>query len=448
MHDLIDNRHCRSELRRLFAWSSALMLEPGELANEHIKTFAKAVEQSGFDRPRQLIGDAVRSWGKCRVAIAEWPQTELQAPDTGVRQSLGFAELPLAFQRDVEAFLAATSGDDLFDDRHMKPLRPATRRDRMNKFCQLATRFVETGRDLSLLQSLADLVELSAVKDIFSKIWDDIGQQPNGHAHNLARLVALVAKRWVNLPAGHLQIIKNAEGRLRPTRKGMTDRNQEKLRVFMSDDEVRKIVNLPTRVLRSLDRANPTVSDAVIAQLAVAVGLLLVAPVRMENLSSIDIAQHFQRVDKKTCFLIFPAHEVKNDQDLEFPIPSSILEILDVYLKIYRPLLMKLDSSKLFVSWNGKPKTPAQLSAQISKFVRHHSGLELHAHGFRHLAGLIFLKAYPGEVESVRRILGHQSVITTANHYIGLEKQEAFKRYDEILDQMIERAKEAANAES
>ena len=200
LFDRVTNRYHRTDLRRLLSWASIRGISPRVMTNTDFEAFALDIERAGLDRPRQLVGDAVRTWNKCRAAIPGWPDRDLRAPDTGIRKSLAFEELPLSFQQDVEAFLAKTSGDDLFDDRQMRPLSAATRRDRIAKFCQLATRFMESGRPLSSLNTLADLIAIEAIKDIFSKIWDEIGRQPNGHAHNLARLAALVARRWVNVP--------------------------------------------------------------------------------------------------------------------------------------------------------------------------------------------------------------------------------------------------------
>ena len=134
-------------------------------------------------------------------------------------------------------------------------------------------------------------------------------------------------------------------------------------------------------------------------------------------------------------YLIFPAHEVKNAHDLEYPLSPRTLGLLDLYLKTYRPLLLKGEqSSKLFVSWSGRQKTPAELAAQIPKFIRTRLGLDVNLHLFRHLAGYVFLTAHPGEYETVRQLLGHKSLKTTIDFYTGLEHAQSFRRYDEILE--------------
>jgi len=51
----------------------------------------------------------------------------------------------------------------------------------------------------------------------------------------------------------------------------------------------------------------------------------------------------------------------------------------------------------------------------------------------RAFAGLIFLEAYPGQYETLRRILGHKDIKTTIRYYTGLERDLAFKMSDQAL---------------
>jgi site-specific recombinase XerD len=206
-------------------------------------------------------------------------------------------------------------------------------------------------------------------------LWGEHGRVTNAHASNLARLMAVIAEYYAFRPREEVRRIKAAAARMRPPKQGMTDRNRAKLRQLTDPKTLRKLVNLPLATVEGLDRNRPTVSDAVIVQSALAVALLFAAPVREKNLASIDVKSHLQRVSDKVLYLIFPAHEVKNERDLEYPLSPAALRILDLYLRIYRPLLLKgAPSSKLFVSWSGRQKKAHELGAQIPKFIRDVSG--------------------------------------------------------------------------
>jgi integrase len=266
-------------------------------------------------------------------------------------------------------------------------------------------------------------------------MWSEGPNGENAHASNLARLMALIAEHWALRPNEEVKRIKTAEGRLRPPKQGMTDRNRAKLRALIEPETKRSLVNLPFAVLKDIDPDRPTVSDAVLLQSALAVALLLIAPMREKNLAALDLDRHLHRISEKVGYVVIPRREVKNERDLEYPLSQDVLRILDHYLKIYRPLLLKgTTSSKLFVSWNGRQKTPAELGAQIPKLIRDRLGIDCNVHLFRHLAGCLFLKQYPGEYETVRQLLGHKDLATTIGFYTGLEHIDAFVRYDEILE--------------
>jgi integrase len=59
-------------------------------------------------------------------------------------------------------------------------------------------------------------------------------------------------------------------------------------------------------------------------------------------------------------------------------------------------------------------------------------------HQFRHAAAALILKRDPGNYEFVRRVLGHRSLITTTNFYIGLESLTANERFGEIVDACLD----------
>jgi len=164
--------------------------------------------------------------------------------------------------------------------------------------------------------------------------------------------------------------------------------------------------------------------------------------VRAKNLASIDIKKHIHRVSETNCYLVFPDHQVKNKVDLEYPLPLATIELLDLYLKVYRPLLLAEETDALFISRSGRQKTAAELGAQIPRFIKDYLGIDLNLHLFRHLAAFLFLKKYPAEYETVRKLLNHKSSRTTTRFYTELNNIEAFKRFDEIVTSYLPKKKQ------
>ena len=77
------------------------------------------------------------------------------------------------------------------------------------------------------------------------------------------------------------------------------------------------------------------------------------------------------------------------------------------------------------------------LSEQTSDRLWKELGLEITPHQFRHAAAYLMLKADPGNYELVRRVLGHRSMGTTRDFYIGLESVEATRVFGEMVTDLI-----------
>jgi integrase len=76
---------------------------------------------------------------------------------------------------------------------------------------------------------------------------------------------------------------------------------------------------------------------------------------------------------------------------------------------------------------------PAHRNLRVSEGVES-AGLTVNAHLFRHVCAFLYLKAHPGDYETVRLLLGHTSLATTVRAYCGLERSDAVRRYDSLID--------------
>ena len=74
---------------------------------------------------------------------------------------------------------------------------------------------------------------------------------------------------------------------------------------------------------------------------------------------------------------------------------------------------------------------------QITNAVEKATGLRMRTDQFRHAAAALILKRETGNYEFVRGILGHKSLKTTMNFYIGLESFTATQRFGEIVDSYL-----------
>jgi site-specific recombinase XerD len=157
---------------------------------------------------------------------------------------------------------------------------------------------------------------------------------------------------------------------------------------------------------------------------------------RSSNIRCLSYSRHFVR-PRQGCsvtHLLLSVHEAKNSLAMEIPLPERTIVLLRSYIHIYQPIVSRGHATDLlFPGTNANPKCSTGFFKQIINTIVKHTGLEMNPHLFRHLAALTFLKAHPGEYETVRRFLGHKSIATTINFYVGLEAIAAFRRYDEVI---------------
>ena len=135
--------------------------------------------------------------------------------------------------------------------------------------------------------------------------------------------------------------------------------------------------------------------------------------------------------------LTYPDHDVKNRVALEFPLDERTSAIIDEYIHQHRPTLMRgRIHDYLFPGTAHENKEGKTLGPQISEILWKRLGLKITPHQFRHAAGAILLRKYPGNYELVRRVLGHRNIATTIKLYVGLEDIVASPRFAELVTRL------------
>ena len=230
-----------------------------------------------------------------------------------------------------------------------------------------------------------------------------------------------------------LERFKKIASRLAVQRGGMTAKNRERLRPFDDAETVAASLGLPQRIRREVEtkKRNPR-SNAVLAQMAAAIALLQAAPIRLKNLTGLNLTDNLI-ARAKSFYLVIGEHETKNREPIDFELPAETVAILSWYVREYRPFLLKEPSDALFPGEGGRAKPSGTLSMQLSRTVFRYTGLRFNTHLFRHTGGKIFLDARPGHYEVARRVLGHRSTATTTSLYTGAETRTAGLHFASII---------------
>ena len=230
---------------------------------------------------------------------------------------------------------------------------------------------------------------------------------------------------------------------------GLTEKNMAVVRQVLTSDAWCLVVKLPWLLMRKADaiRDRAPVKAAGLAQLAVAIAILSVFPVRLGNLGSIRIGENLIRPGGlgTPYWLVFSRYDVKNRIRLETVFDAELTALIDTYINNHLHVLLRgTNQPWMFPGMNGKHKRLATLSNQITNRIQKATGLFITVHQFRHAAAALILRANPGNYEYVRRILGHRNIQTTINFYIGLETAQATREFGEIIHSQLRFDPEAA----
>jgi integrase len=432
----VDNPYERHKLSRFFSFVSAQGIDPDQINDQTVSQFAESLERNSLiERRIRIVRDSCRIWNKCAQTIAGWPNSQLTVPDRRRVYALHPGTYPMSFGDDVSAYLGHLAHGDLFGGTGRGAASAATLRDVRLRLFQMAAALVYSGRPPDAIRSLADLVGPEALKSVLTFLWSRNGNRKTGQMHNVALTAIKIAKWWVKAPKEQIEVLRDIRRQVDPKNSGMTERNRARLRQFDDPENLRRLIRLPDEILRSLPRSRlPSFTEAIRAQSALAVGILLVAPMRVKNLAALHARHLVQTRPGGARHLVIPANEVKNRTDLVFEVSIGLGELLDVYLARCRPSLVENANGFLFPARNGGAKAPKHLAEQIQRTIAKETGVDLNAHAFRHLAAKLFLQEHPGEYETTRLILGHKDLNTTVRAYCGLEQADALRRLDALID--------------
>jgi hypothetical protein len=125
----------------------------------------------------------------------------------------------------------------------------------------------------------------------------------------------------------------------------MTDKNIALLRQVLTPGVWSSVVKLPFVMMAEARRQQqhaPT-RAAVTAQLAVGIGILSVAPIRIGNLTAVQLGKNLSKPGgpNSNYWLNFPDYDVKNRLKLEYPLEPYLTQLINEYVHDFRPTLLR-----------------------------------------------------------------------------------------------------------
>ena len=437
---LIIDKHDLWKLSQFAQYCSALDTEPQEVTDDHVRDFAKVlIEETFANKPDLIAVNAVKTWSRLRTEIEAWPDIELsRLPPKKEPWTTPLAEFPNAFQADVDRWLHRLSDPDPLDaSGPMKPLREVTINHRRHQIQQMASAVVLAGHDIGDITSLAYLVELDVFKDGIRQLMSRFGDKPTEAIHGLAGGIKAIATHHVKLDDGHLTELRRICQRLNLEVDGLREKNRQRLMQLEDPHNLAKLLHLPDKLIRLSKRQG--LNDhraALLVQAAIAIETLFYAPLRAKNLASLHMERHLRWIKVKRedqVQIYIPGDEVKNDKPLHHELGPRSTALLDYYIQNARPVLMKEQTNFLFPAQNGGPKNIGALSSLIKKMILEHTGLTIHTHLFRSIAGKIHSMASPGDFVTLSHVIG-DSLKTAMKSYAQFEQKSSLEHYQRSVD--------------
>ena len=424
-------------LTRLATFCDARNIPPSAVDDAIMAAYDTFVRTQSFrTKPHRHLRDVCRLWNRVAGITADLQLRPVTLPCYRDTYSSPWETLPASFRAEAEAWLTSMTaeGDLLSETGPLRPLRPASVRSYWYALRQAVAGLNHSGRPLDTIDSLAVLVEPDAAMAALQFHLDRNGNNRSQMLAQIAHVLVLVAQHAVGVDEIVLARLKRYRANLSPPRSGLKPRPRKALRQFADRANIEKLLMLPNRIHQRLRRRGQyTKADARLMQVAVALELLLMRPIRRSNLVALRLGEHVLRVGGRTVIVLDEA-EVKNRVDHDYAIPAESARLLDFYVRHLLPLFGDNPMGFLFPGEvPGQPKSAEQFGRFFTQTIRAETGIEVYPHLLRHFAATLYLTENPEGIEVVRRVLGHRSADTTQRSYAGIHDEIAVRRFDELV---------------
>jgi integrase len=441
----------RWRLSALMRFCSANEIAPSEVDEavvDRLMAYRREVGKVSDTAFRRLLA---RAWNGNVGTVVDWPTFRLAVPPVKSKVEVGWGEFPEGLRRDVECYLEGlTKVRRNRCGQRVRPLKPSTIRTRRVELQAAARTAVKVGVPIVSLNSLSALLAPDVAEKVLDAYWQQNGDNPKSFTIDLAVRFLSIARETQCLDEAACNRLNEMREALEHYRRGgLTDKNTAFLRQVLTPGVWERVLKLADDLMaaaRSQQVKAPN-RAAVTAQLAVAIAILSIAPVRLANLAAIRLDMNLIKPDgpESNYWLVFPDYDVKNRVKLEHLLNERVTRLIDEYVHEFRPsLLRRRNEDWLFPGQKAGAKGKVSFSGQISARIYKATGIRMTVHQFRHAAGALILWRRPGEYELVRQLLGHRNVQTTINAYIGLESIRASEIFGKIVEERLDAALEAA----
>jgi len=441
----IEGSLVRHRLSSFMRFCSANSIKPKEVTESVVERFIDYRARCGKPADTAFRRVMARAWNANVGAITGWPDIKLVEPAVKSTVEISWSNFPEGLRRGIDSYLEGlTKIRRNCKGQRVRPLKPVTLHTRRAELQGAARMAVKAGVPVENLNSLAALLAPEVAEQVLEAYCKKNGEKPKLYTIDLAGRFLSIARETKclnDVDCERLNEMREVLDEERP--EGFTEKNASLIRQVLAPDVWDRVVNLPFRMMAEArrNRVRAPVQSAVKAQIAVAIAILTIVPVRIKNLTEIRLGLNLSKPGGpgSDYWLNFPDYDVKNRMKLEYALDEYITPLIDEYIHDFWPTLLRgRNEDYLFPGMRSGAKGKVSFSGQITKRVLKLTGLRITAHQFRHAAGAIILQEQPGNYELVRQILGHRSLSTTIRCYIWLKNVHAHQIYQKIVRKRLD----------
>ncbi len=434
----------RAFLRVAGTWG----ITPEHLTDAEVERYRRHLEEH---RPKAKttahIRTVTKTWNEQVECVPGWPQVRLTVPLRRLVYRMDLGVFPASLRQELTDLLKARapvtqsplSAAVLWSGvTQLSRLKAASHQKFEDHLLNYLGTLVRTGIDPQTLTSLEGAFAKGNVIKVIEAMRARTGKDSGSGMMNMLRSIRFVMRHVVKAEAAELDVLTKIFKVVKKDYTELTPKNRDMLRQFKDEATLRRLLALPSALMQRANRLANSKNGALAAQVATAIEILLMAPIRAGNLAMLDLERHmsFRESDEgRVCVIRFAAEETKQGRALTLELPPESAALVETYIRRFRPLLDQKGSTALFpANRGGTPhKSRLTLSKQISGCVYREIGARIHAHGFRHLAAMVHLRARPEQVELVAQVLGHNSTRMLRTHYAEWQSEEAFRLFDKTV---------------
>jgi integrase len=437
----LPDRRFREGLSRLKRFCSGNSILPQQVHTSVLLAFADALRTGTLAcKVDTIVRETATLWNRLvRLRVDLGLSEVVLASRIPPPARVDLASLPTSFAEDLEAYLAWALGQDLFDpDGRVRPLAPKTVKLRRQQIQSAVTALVQSGTPLGLLVTLDELVTPDAVRSILRHRFIQVGRVANAYNDGIGKTLVSIAREWVEVDPPILDEIKRICTKVPAVRPGMTEKNKALLRHFEDPETLLRLYRIPHVLWQDLAGKPVSVKSLAQAQAAVAITILFYAPLRVANLTSLEIGTTLILPTHKggEATIDIPSRQTKNREPYQVVLPASVTEMI---LGFEKHFLRPLGSKLIFDNGRGQLKGEKTTSWLIERTIWRYMGFKMTEHQFRHLAAKIILDEEPGAYLLLSQLLGHSSLKTAMRFYADLNTKRAARHHGMLLERTIQR---------